>query len=397
MLHKTCFLVCGVLLLSLGWSKATFAQVVNGDKVLGRHQDDVESVAIAPNDFYVATGSWDNTVQVFSGDSSFRHLQTLDGHNAAVSAISFSGKADRLVTAGRDYKIMIWNRVGEQKFELERELNMVHTAGINSLFVGPYGNMIYSGGYDGKIVIYNMRKDSRRIIDNRLPVNDIALSSTRQFIYCADESPIVKMYDGIGNKIRDLKGHTDVVNAVACNNQYILTGSSDQTAIIWDVARGKKKRVLEGHTWKVTSVAISADGKYAITGSTDGTTKIWDIETGKEVKSFSEENAIVRQVVMSRNMQFVFTAMHMDTSVHYESYGASVWRSGLEFDPTVVRPITPEMVHGNPTMARRGGSSQTRATSRKTRPAKQPEKPKINPDAEIITNTNEIQITIEDE
>lgn len=375
---------------------AAVAQNDSGRAVLGNHRDDVESVAFAPNDLFVATGSWDNTVQVFSGDSSFTYLQTLKGHKAAVSAIGFSGHGQMLVTAGRDYQIMVWSKKGKKKFELVKQLPMVHTAGINTIAVGPYGNMIYSAGYDGRIVVYNMRRESHRIIENKLPIYGISLSLNRQFIYCADASSVVKMYDGVGNKIRELKGHTDVVNAVDCNNQYILTGSSDQTAILWNVVNGKKVRTFEGHHWKVTSVQISADGKYAITGSIDGQTKIWDIETGEEVSSFKEENGTVRQVAMSRSMQYVVSAMHMDTSIVYDSYGASIWRSGLTFDPSVMQAQYAALQRQtrNNTSRRNPQSGSTNNTSNGSNKSSSTT---TSTNAKVIEESDEIIITIEDE
>ncbi len=384
-----CFFLCSCFV--------AFAQNDTGRTVLGTHQDDVESVAFAPNDMFVATGSWDKTVQVFSGDSSFTYLQTLKGHKAAVSAIGFSGHGQMLVTAGRDYRIMVWSKKGKKNFELVKQLPMVHTAGINTIAVGPYGNMIYSAGYDGRIVVYNMRRESHRIIENKLPIYGISLSLNRQFIYCADASSVVKMYDGIGNKIRELKGHQDVVNAVDCNNQYILTGSSDQTAILWNVVNGKKVRTFQGHQWKVTSVQISADGKYAITGSIDGQTKIWDIETGEEVNSFKEDNGTVRQVAMSRSMHYVVSAMHMDTSVVYDSYGASIWRSGLSFDPSVMQAqyaALQRKTRNNNSSSRNttGNSGLSRNNTSNKSASKQ-----TATNAKVIEASDEIIITIEDE
>ena len=40
---------------------------------------------------------------------------------------------------------------------------------------------------------------------------------------------------------------------------------------IWDVESGKEKAKLEGHTNRVTSVAISSDGKTIVSGSWDTT------------------------------------------------------------------------------------------------------------------------------
>ena len=39
-----------------------------------------------------------------------------------------------------------------------------------------------------------------------------------------------------------------------------------------------------GHSSEVRSVAFSPDGKRILTGSTDNTSRLWDIATGKELR-----------------------------------------------------------------------------------------------------------------
>jgi ATP-binding cassette subfamily B protein len=51
---------------------------------------------------------------------------------------------------------------------------------------------------------------------------------------------------------------------------------------LWDVATGKEKATLRGHTAAVYPVAFSGDGKLLASGSADGTVRLWDVATGKE-------------------------------------------------------------------------------------------------------------------
>ena len=49
---------------------------------------------------------------------------------------------------------------------------------------------------------------------------------------------------------------------------------------LWDVASGKCTATLQGHTGKVTSVAISPDGKTVVSGSMDNTARcVWRLCT----------------------------------------------------------------------------------------------------------------------
>jgi WD40 repeat protein len=56
------------------------------------------------------------------------------------------------------------------------------------------------------------------------------------------------------SKVREtLKGHTGLVNSVAWSpdGKRLATASGDQTAKVWDAARGQELETLKGHTYDV--------------------------------------------------------------------------------------------------------------------------------------------------
>ena len=82
--------------------------------------------------------------------------------------------------------------------------------------------------------------------------------------------------DKLKRDTKTLEGHNYRVNSVAYSpdGRYIVSGSNDRTIKIWD---GEKCiKTLEGHNYSVNSVAYSPDGRYIVSGSDDGTIKIWD-------------------------------------------------------------------------------------------------------------------------
>ncbi len=84
-------------------------------------------------------------------------------------------------------------------------------------------------------------------------------------------------------------GHSDSVYSVAFSpdGRWVLTGSSDKTARLWEAATGAEIRSFEGHSSSVNSVAFSPDGRRVLTGSLDQTARLRDTATGAEIRRFA--------------------------------------------------------------------------------------------------------------
>ena len=57
----------------------------------------------------------------------------------------------------------------------------------------------------------------------------------------------------------------------------LVSGSTDGTVKLWDVATGTNIATLRGHRNSVESVSFSPDGTILASGSFDDTVKLWDV------------------------------------------------------------------------------------------------------------------------
>ena len=105
-------------------------------------------------------------------------------------------------------------------------------------------------------------------------------------------------------------GHCGPVTSVgfSADGRWVVTGSSDDAAHLWDVMSGKEVRRFEGHSSSVKSVALSADGSTLLTaGFQDGTARLWGVATGREIRRFEGPSWDVYSAAFSPDEKQVLT------------------------------------------------------------------------------------------
>lgn len=89
----------------------------------------------------------------------------------------------------------------------------------------------------------------------------------------------------------DLPGAPFEEEAVA--GGLLVTGSTDGTAKVWQVASGCCHQTLRGHTGAVLCLVLDTPSHTAFTGSTDTTVRAWDILSGEQLRVFREHQGSV--------------------------------------------------------------------------------------------------------
>jgi WD40 repeat protein len=106
---------------------------------------------------------------------------------------------------------------------------------------------------------------------------------------------------------------------LSTDNRWTLSGSGDYTLRLWEITTGRCKRIFEGHTDFVTSVALSADGRWALSGSgefknIDKTLRLWELASGRCVRILKGHASGVESVALSANGRWVLSGSD-DTTV----------------------------------------------------------------------------------
>jgi WD40 repeat protein len=122
----------------------------------------------------------------------------------------------------------------------------------------------------------------------------------------ASELDICSQDSETGEGLARLEGHVNTVTSLtpSADGHFLLSGSADSSAIVWDTEKNEPVQRLTGHRRAVLSSDLSANGRIAITGSDDGTARIWDATNGKEMWRIDGRTGGVNAVALSHDARF---------------------------------------------------------------------------------------------
>ncbi len=137
--------------------------------------------------------------------------------------------------------------------------------------------------------------------------------------------------------IKALLEHQGSVQCVAFSpdGKYVLTGSQDFTARLWETASGKPVGPPLRHRTTVQSVAFSPDGKYVLTGSRDRTARLWETGSGQPVGPPLPHRDAVWDVAFSPDGKYVLTGSQDMTAQVWETASGKPVGKALQHRNTV--------------------------------------------------------------
>lgn len=213
------------------------------------------------------------------------------GHAADVASVGVPPAGDRIISAGLDGTIKIWDfGTGALSHSIRQIGASTLSADGSMLALAAFGP---SGG----------RIDIRSVADGALVRSfgslapgsaPSAWSIAGNAVLETGQNGLLRLWDvELGTVRRSFTGHTSLIRCAAWSpdGTFFVTGSGlqgvDNTVRIWSPMSSTPLRTITGHVNYVGSVAISPDCQRVATGSGDNTVKIWDVATGALVRSFN--------------------------------------------------------------------------------------------------------------
>jgi WD40 repeat protein len=157
----------------------------------------------------------------------------------------------------------------------------------------------------------------------------------KNFVVTGSADCTAKVWDiESGECFLTLSGHTGPVLAAlpSPDNSLIATSSQDGTVKLWRVASGECIQTFV-HGQAVQSLALSADGVLLASGTAHGVLRLWNVASGENVMTVQlHENAPVRSVDFSVDSAYVLTACGDSGTKQISLWSAVTGQCKLEFE-----------------------------------------------------------------
>ncbi|KAK2438797.1 3-oxoacyl-[acyl-carrier-protein] synthase [Trifolium repens] len=187
-----------------------------------------------------------------------------------VLTLDFHPLSATLATAGADFDIKLWSikpSGAQKKLPEVTYVNSLsyHSSAVNVIRFSSSGELLASGSDGGELLIWKLHS-----------------TDTGQ------TWKVLKMLRSHIKDIMDLEWSTDAA--------YIISGSVDNSCIIWDVNKGTNLQTLDTHAHYVQGVAWDPLGKYVASLSSDRTCRIYTSKPHKS-KGVEKINYVCKHVI----------------------------------------------------------------------------------------------------
>jgi WD40 repeat protein len=220
-----------------------------------------------------------------------RALGGADGVSGAVLSAEFSKDGKRVVTAGADGTVRLWDAATGKGLDIPA---MAHEAEVNAAHFSPDGKLIAAVGEDEKMKLWNAATGRPQVpqLSQEAGVYDERFSPDGTRVVTRDENNVAQMWDvATGKPLGAPMRHARHLASAefSPDGSMIVTTSDDETARVWDATTGLllgeplhhdepgPHEDFEGNSDNTPNACFSPDSRCIVTTSIDDTARLWHL------------------------------------------------------------------------------------------------------------------------
>ncbi len=269
------------------------------------------------------------------------------GHYAAVTCGCISPDGRILFTGSEDKTIKAWELTGGREIR-----SYVDSAGtVERLAVSPDGKLLASVGSDYKLKLWEV--ETSRLIrvieipDDRIISLDFSPDGKYLVAGTGKNHAIAWDLTTYQEHLQYVPVHQDIYMQkdfdypmartveYSADGKYLLTGSNDRTAILFDARSGKEIRKIKTDNSSCTTCAISAhfspDAQIIAIGNMD-TVSIWDSRNGSYLRTMASDRQSYEEPLFSPDGKYLAAFSYGKGKVWDPSTGKLLYETEGHFD-----------------------------------------------------------------
>jgi WD40 repeat protein len=248
------------------------------------HQNICGSLAFSPDEKWLASGSYDQTIRIWNLKDLNQAPKVLTGHTNAVYNVAFSPDSRYLVSSSWDKTARLWDMQKLSNPLISVPFDRQVTASVFS----PDGRYLFMGNSNGVIKILemsNLDAEAKEIFHTESGIFSMQFSPDGRLFAVGSADGRVWLWDPHEWESSQFKlkpqvwfGHSDAVSALAFSkdSRWLATGSQDQTILIWDLLTPSMEPVaLSGSNNWIQGLAFTPDERWLISASWDEKIRFW--------------------------------------------------------------------------------------------------------------------------
>lgn len=228
----------------------------------------------------VAAGTSAKAVSLY--DESGVETFSFAAHEGAVNAVLFTADGKRIVSAGEDGTVKIWN---VDDGSLENTLD-AHAGGVNAIALTEDGTILASGGADGLVKFWSPKtgKLLRIIRAHAKAVRTLAWSPDGKLLASGGDDRVIQVWRDDGSQAASIVGHDEPIAGVLWtrDGRSLISAAGDGYVKVWeagDFSLVSKHRTSDR---SIAALAGSVDGQLLATAGPDGRIRVYTF-TGKRL------------------------------------------------------------------------------------------------------------------
>lgn len=211
-----------------------------------------------------------------------QYKSSLNGHFDKVFAISCCPTDESImVSVGRDSSVIYWDIRNACKFAYAT----LDNAWTISCAVGLDGKKSAIGGLDDHVTVYDAQEMEKQLGGDKY-MSKYSNVEMKDFSAANDAGALAL---SLSPQLK-LSGHEGYVSDLYwLSDREIISSSGDKNCILWDLEKRKAVSTFKGHYGDVLCVdgflknghRSSINASVFVSGSTDQSARVWDVRTGK--------------------------------------------------------------------------------------------------------------------